>query len=496
MNVNKLRVFKENWLHNTIMIGIVVVLSIVSGIIVVHSMASGQVVANQGGNWWIKILMLAVMGMIGVWLVLKHPAYLFLFAIISSSTLPFLVYGQILSLGGTAGANIRLEYILFLVFLFLFLIRQAQTNIHTSLDLPVFVLVVVQCLSLVVALVKGYSFGIGPAIRLIESYIFFFLASRLTNREQIPGLMRWINIIAITVALAIVVTSLTGSRTFYTTLFTDNPNNVQNTIFYGQFFRGAETPRIGYGVGDPLLLMALLFSIAMIFFSTSHRGLYYFIILVITTRALISGQRFWIVWLAVAFLLTFVFLTYCRKREWIRLSIRNIIVIGLLALILFGLFSTQPSLSLKIDTLVNRSRNTIENIQSSTQTEGIYLAWHQLITAPSGFITGFSPFRDDILVDINLGMLVTIYQYGVAGLIIMIWMLTASFIQGWKKLKSRLLRPEETALICTILIFILIQVGNGFIRGSVFNENGVSLILFSIMLGWVQTISRDGQKGI
>jgi hypothetical protein len=89
---------------------------------------------------------------------------------------------------------------------------------------------------------------------------------------------------------------------------------------------------------------------------------------------------------------------------------------------------------------------------------------------------------------------VTIYQDGVVGLIVMIWMLTASFIQGWKQLMSRLLRPEEAALICAILIFILIQVGNGFIRGSVFNEDGVSLILFSIMLGWVQTISRDGQK--
>jgi hypothetical protein len=494
MNVDKIRILKENWLRNIILTGIIVVLSIASGIIVVHSMASGQVIANQGGNWWLRIILLAVMGIIGVWLVLKHPAYLFLFAIISSSTLPVLVYGQILSLGGTVGANIRLEYVLFLVFMFLFLLRQAQTNIHTSLDFPIFVLVVVQCLSLVVAFLKGYSLGIGPAIRLIESYVFFFLASRLTTREQIPALMRWINIIAITVALAIVVTSVTGSRFLYATLFTDNPNNVQNTIFYGQFFRGAETPRIGYGVGDPLLLMAFLFSMAMIFFGTRHKGFYYLIILVVATRALISGQRFWIVWLVVAFLLTFAFSTYFRRREWISLSLRNLIVIGLLALILFGLFYTQSSLSIKIDTLVNRSRNTFQNIQSSSQTEGISLAWHQLVTDPSGFITGFSPFRDDILVDVNFGMLVTIYQYGVAGLIVMIWMLTASFIQGWKKLKSRLLWPEETALICTILIFILIQVGNGFIRGSVFNENGVSLILFSIMLGWVQTISRNGQK--
>jgi hypothetical protein len=493
MNENKIRIFKENWLRNTIVISIVMLLSIASGIIVVQLMASGQI-ANQWGNWRLKIILLAVMGIIGVWLVLKHPAYLFLFVIISSSTLPVLVYGQILSLGGTAGANIRLEYVLFLVLLFLFFLRQVQTNINTPLDIPIFMLVVFQCLSLVVALSKGYSFGIGPAIRLIESYVFFFLASRLTTREQIPGLMRWINIIAITVALAIILTSLTGSRSLYTTLFTDNPNNVKNTIFYGQFFLGAETPRIGYVVGDPLLLMALLFGTAMIFLGTRHKGFYYIIILMVATRALISGQRFWIAWLVFAFLLTFAFSTYFRKKDWIRRSLRNFIVIGLLALILFGLFYTQSSLSIKVDTLVNRSRNTIQNIQSSSQTEGISLAWHQLLTDPSGFITGFSPFRDEIFVDINFGMLVTIYQYGVAGLIVMIWMLTASFIQGWKQLKSRLLRPEEAALICAILIFILIQVGNGFIRGSVFNEDGVSLILFSIMLGWVQTISRDGQK--
>lgn len=494
MNLNKIRIFKENLLRNIILISILVVLSISSGIIVVLSMTSDQVIANQGGNWWLRIVLLVVIGTIGVWTVLKHPAYLFMFAIISSSTLPVIVYGQILSLGGTAGANIRLEYVLFLVFLFLFLIRQVQTNIHTSLDLPIFVLVVVQCLSLMVALLRGYSFGIGPAIRLIESYVFFFLASRLTNREEIPGLMRWINIIAITVALAIIVTSLTGSRSLYATLFTDTPNNVQNTTFYGRFFQGIETPRIGYGVGDPLLLMALLFSIAMIFFGTRYKGFYYLIIFVVTIRALISGQRFWIVWLAVAILLTFAFSTYFRKREWISLALRNFIVIGLLGLILFGLFYTQPWLSIKIDTLVNRSQNTLQNLQSPSQTEGISLAWQQLMTDPSGFITGFSTFRDDVLVDINLGTLVTIYQYGVAGLIVIIWMLTASFIQGWRKLKSQLLRPEETALICTIMIFILIQVGNGFIRGNVFEGNGVSLILFSIMLGWVQTISRDSQK--
>jgi hypothetical protein len=494
MKVSRIRNFKDIGLRNIIMISIIVVMSMASGILVVRSMTSSRVIADQGVNLWIKISLLAVMGIIGVWLVIKHPAYLLLFAIISSSTLPVMVYGQILSLGGTAGSNIRLEYVLFLVFLLLFLIRQAQTNLHTDLDLPIFVLVVVQFLSLVVALLKGYSFGIGPAIRLMESYVFFFLASRLTTRGQIPGLMRWINILAIAVALAIVVTSLTGSRSLYAILFTDNPNNVQNTIFYGQFFRGAETPRIGYGAGDPLLLMALLFSIAMIFLSKRRQAFYYFIILAVSIRALISGQRFWIVWLVVAFLLTFALSTYFRKREWLRLTLRNFIVIGLLALILFGLFYTQSALSTKIDTLINRSQNTIQKIQSASQTEGISLAWNQLLSDPSGFITGFSPFRDDIFVDINFGMLVTMYQYGVGGLIVMIWMLTASLIQGWKKLRSPQLRPEETALICTVMIFILIQVGNGFIRGSVFNENGVSLILFSIMLGWVQTISRDAPK--
>jgi hypothetical protein len=41
------------------------------------------------------------------------------------------------------------------------------------------------------------------------------------------------------------------------------------------------------------------------------------------------------------------------------------------------------------------------------------------------------------------------------------------------------------------VIFIAICVGSGFVRAMVFNELGISLIVFSTCLGWIQVVWRD-----
>lgn len=478
------KVFKITFWRELIIIGMVLSLATFMGV----------VIAIKGDNWGFKIIIMSVLGIIGAWLAWKKPAYLFLVAIFASSTFPAIVFGQWLSISGRAGAsNFRLEYVLFVVLVFLFL-GQLKTNIRTPLDLPVFAFLVIQCVSIVIARMSGYAIAVGPAIRLIEGYAFFFLASRLTSSKEIPVLMKWVLGMALVAGGVIVVTSITGNQFLYANLFADSPENIQKDLFYTTFYSNYQSARIGYTISDNLLLIALAFSLAMVFLNKRLRLSYYVLILTISMRALVSGQRFWVVWLIATFIVTFAFVAYIQKKEWPRTVLRVLIPIILVILILFGLFYSQEAWRAKINVLFERSVNTVEYVQSTAQTSGIILAWGQLLDDPMGFLLGFSPFRRDIRVDINFGMLVTIYRYGVIGLVAMLGILAVSFYQGLKLLKLPFLQPEEQALICAVLTFIVIQFGNGFIRGTAFNENGVALIVFSTMLGWIQVIAVKAQK--
>ena len=471
-----------------------ILLTMVAGVMIL--MFIGAMIGSHDVAWGIRISFISFFGVFGAWFAWKKPAYLFLVAIFASSTFPAIVYGQWLSLAGRPGAtNFRLEYILFVVFVFLFLGRLKE-NIHTPLDLPVFTFFVIQSLSLLVARMSGYAFGVGPAIRLIEGYAFFFLASRLTSSKQIPVLITWVLCMAFVVGGVIVATSVTGNQFLYANLFVDSPENIQQEKFYTTFYQDYQSARIGYTIGDNLLLVALAFSLVMIFLNYRFRLPYYILILTVSMRALVSGQRFWVVWLIATFVCAFAFAVYIQKKRWPRIVLRVLIPIVLMIIILFGLFYSQKAWRAKINVLFERSVNTVEYIQSTSQSSGIILAWSQLLDDPQGFLLGFSPFRRDIPVDINFGMFVTIYRYGVIGLVVMLWMLAAIFYQGVKLLKLSVFQPIEQALICAVLIFIVIQFGNGFIRGTAFNENGIALIVFSTMLGWIQVIAVKSQKDL
>ncbi|TFH49849.1 MAG: hypothetical protein E4H01_03430, partial [Lysobacterales bacterium] len=114
-----------------------------------------SIIAGPGTGAW--VILFVILGLAGGWLVLTRPAYLLLLAVVTSSTLPVIVYGQLLSIAGSSGGfNFRLEYVLFVVLICLFLIRQKQTRLRTPLDAPILAFMFIQCFSVAVALVRGY----------------------------------------------------------------------------------------------------------------------------------------------------------------------------------------------------------------------------------------------------------------------------------------------------------------------------------------------------
>jgi hypothetical protein len=409
---------------------------------------------------------------------------------VTSSTLPVIVYGQMLSIAGSSGGfNFRLEYVLFVVLIGLFLIRQKQIRLRTPLDAPILAFMIIQCFSVAVALVRGYPLLIGPVVRLVEGYAFYFLASRLTSRDQIPSLVRGMITIAVIVAAAIVITTITGSQYLYTHLFSASPDEVSQTPWFDQFFGGYETPRVGYGagMGDLLLPSALAISLVMIALRKRWRVAYIGVILLVSMRALVSGQRFWIVHIAVAVLVPIALLTLSKKGMGPRVRLRWLVSLGVITFILVCLFSLGEWAT-KLEWLRIRSADTLEQLTGPNQIYGIQLAWAQLTRDPAAFLTGFGCYWQITGVDVNLGLLVTICRYGLGGVVVLLWLLRASVIQGMKLLKMPLLRPMERGLVCAVLVFVGLQFFGGFIRGMAFNENGTQLIPFSIMLGWIQVI--------
>ncbi len=465
--------------------------AIIAGIVTVLAMLSGQMIASRGTDWGLKLVLFATLGFTVGWLGRSRPAYLLLLAVVTSSTLPVIVYGQVMSVGGQ-GANFRLEYVLFIVLMGLFLIRQKQTQLRAPLDAPVLAFVIVQCFSVVVAFMRGYPLGLGPVIRLIEGYAFYFFASRLTSRDQLPRLAGWMAAIAAAVAVVIVLTTIMGSQDLYAYLFSPSPDEVSRTKWYSQFYKGYETPRIGYGVGlgDSFLVSALPLSLVMVVLGgrsgTGHVG----VVILIAARALVSGQRYWFVCLAVAILMPIALLALSKKGLESRILLRWLILLGVITSILVWLFSTE-AWAPKFHILQARSVNTVEQLEGPSQTYGARLAWGQLTRAPSGFVTGFGYSAAVAEADVNLGPLVTVYKYGLGGLVVLLWLLGASVIQGWKLLQVPSLRPLERGLVCAILVFIALQFFGGFVRGWMFTQDGTALIPFSIMLGWVQVVRPD-----
>ena len=457
--------------------------------------ATAMGAGESSAKWVVLVAFYLIVG----WLVLHSPAYLVLVAVITAATLPGIIFGPILTLvGQTYSSNVRSEYVVFAILVGLFLLRKPQTRFRAPLDIPVVLFVVIQLLSVMFALLRGDSqyIGLGPVIRLIEGYSFYFLASRLTTRDQVSGLFRALMVIGGLVALMIIVTSMTGSQELYINLFsgTTDPEDVRRSNFYAQFFLGYERPRVGFTEGEPLLLMTFALSVVMLYQLGWRQLRYSILAFLVALRMLISGQRFQIAFLAITLLLPVALLARrppgWRERTQLR-TISSLIVFGLLAFGLIMLLSSGEW-AVRWEVLGGRSKGTLEALASPEQTFGIQWAWNELLDNPSAWLVGFSPFHYSIPMDINLGVLLTIYYYGLGGLLVLLWLLCASVVHAFRLLRCRLF-PEERALVCAVVIFILVYIANGFVRNMVFNESGSSVIVFSICLGWLQVIWHDLQ---
>jgi hypothetical protein len=449
------------------------------------------VASTQATEYGTKLMLLFVFFAVAGWLVARSQAHLVLLCVVTASTVPAIVYGSLLTLPGNLPGNWRAEYVIFLVLALLAMVHQQQTRFRAPIDGPVLTFMIIQGLSVLAALGRGdmqYT-GWGPVIRLTEGYSFYFISSRLTSRDQIHSLIWALTAIGVLLSLLIIMTTATGSQELYSRLFADSPDILSGSQFYAQFYLHYEAPRIGYGAGDSVLLMSFAISLVMLFLSGFSRLWYPVAVFTIALRMLVSGQRFQMAWLLATVLLTIVFL-YARKfRAHVRPRWNPWILLPLLACALVSLlFSSE--MAMNWTTLGQRAGSTLGDLASPEQTFGIQLAWAELLDAPSAWITGFSPFRYTVVSDINLGVLFTVYNYGIGGLIVLLWLLSTSVGQALRLLQSPLL-PEERSLACTVVIFIIIYFLNGFFRNMVFNESGTAVIVFSICLGWLQVIWRD-----
>jgi hypothetical protein len=466
------------------------------GLAVLIFFASAMGWGQTNGKWLVLIVIFYALA----WLVLRNQAYLVLVSVILASTLPGIIFSKMLVLPGLAG-NLRLEYLVFILLLVLLILNRRPAGAKMPLDVPVGIFMLFQGIALLFALLRGdtQSIAVGPVIRLFEAYAFYFLASRLTMREQIPGLVRTLTVIGGLVAIVIILVTITGSKNLYINLISTSPDlqDVVSSNFYAHFFRGVESARIGYTAAEPLLLLTVILSTLMIFQVGWQPLQYSLLTFLVAIRMLVSGQKFQFVYLVVTLLLSPVMLWLRPAGEKGKMRSSSWVMLGLLALGMVLLLSSGAWAE-KWAVLVARSSFWFisEEVRSMAQYRGIQLAWSEILHNPFAWLTGFSPFHVTVTRnwDINLGFLVTLYYYGLGGVIALLALLGSSIFQALRLLRTKLAQ-EERALVSAVAIFIFIYVASGFVRGMIFNENGSSVLVFSICLGWVQVIWRDIQSG-
>lgn len=432
-----------------------------------------------------------IIGVFGLFLLWNYPHYTTVLFIVLVFTIPVIDDAQFITF---RGVDFRIDYFVFMVAVAALIGSRGYYNIHTPMDAPMLAFLIVYCLSIVSSFIWGYPpRGPGGIIRLVSCYGWYFVASRLTHRKQIPRLVWCLTLIAALVTATIMVTALLGSRLLYSSLFISAHIEVEESRFYNQFFLGKMTPWIWLRHFDGFVVIPLVTSTVIFLLKGKGRIWCGIVALLIVLRAFAGAQRFVVVYALVGSIMPALYLVRAGNGRNLRVILNWVVFVGVSTAVLLFLTSSFPAWAEKLTWLRIRTSRAPAEFQSISQWGGVYKVWEMLTDRPLTFFTGFGYFVPKIepLDDINLGPLLAVFYYGFPGLGVLLWMLVKGFRQSWDLLQVPSLSSVEYGLICAILVLIPLGFFQSFIRGLSFVEASDICGPFAILMGWVQVIWFD-----
>jgi|GEM_PF-4974897 len=425
--------------------------------------------------------------------VLRKPEELAIFALGLSSTLPVISQGYLLAYG-RKGLAFRVEYVLVLLGIFLAVwgrlpcLPQYKSKLRT----PVFLMFLIHVMTILVSLYWETPFGLGVTIRLLETFLFFFLFVRLTRREHIGKLVHAFIAVGAVVAGILLLTSITGNTSLYEFIFRYEVP-IEETRFYKQFYLGVGVPRIWLRYADEFLPLAGVMVFLLFLLKREHKILYGLLSLMLFVRVVLSGQRFFSAVVIFGYILCLLLLS---RIEYIRVRLPSILIIVLIfILITSALFVYVPVLRTRYDLLTQHFMNMPQDLSGERQYMGAVLAreelfaggWFAWLMGFGGFVYGEIGWTG---YDINTPILM-IYRFGLVGLFAILFLLIRAFKLGWHMLNNLRMSPEELAVVVGVMLYIVTGLVGSFLRGFSFSENFQTLSGFIILLAWMEVIYRD-----
>ena len=426
--------------------------------------------------------------------VLRYPRELAIYVLMLSSSFPVISSGDLLSYG-SKGAAIRIEYMLFFWGVFLVILgRIPPTPKYTSRTRKAaFLVFLLHLFSAIVTLYWGNPFGVGVYLRLFESFAYFFIFIQLTRRDDISQLVDMFIFIAVIISAMMATVSITANRTLYDMLF--NVGELSGSEEFSYRFFGTDLPRVWSAFLDQYLPLAGSMAFYLLLTKKKKGWFYALSIMLIFIRAILSGFRGSI--LFIAFGLLFMTVLYLLRREFKEPKSRGVLLLLLLVAIILVSIMFIPTLNERFDYFVDRMLDVPQELISERQYLGRLLAinalnrggWLAWTFGLGGLLyqeIGFLKF------DINTPIL-GIYRFGIIGIIIFVNICVSAFLTANILLRKVQLSHEETAVIGGVLIYICVTWLGSFIRGFELSENFQHLAGFVVLLSWMDVIFRDAQ---
>lgn len=431
--------------------------------------------------------------------IMKNPEEVPIYAFILSSTLPAIVMGNWFAYG-PKGDSIRFEYVVFILGVFLaFFSKKNRPPSRTALGRAVLAMLLVNVATVFAAIYWHTKMGVGTTIRLLETYMFYFMVVRLTKRAHIPGLLNALIVVTAAACALFVVIAVTGSR-FLIGLI--NPASIdvlsKARVFEGNLFGDKISMVLTMYFVMPVI-GAVTFFLALV--KKKKRFYYGLLSLLFLGHTVLSGERGYALML-LAGMLAAVAALYLAGAG-MKAVYRAAALMVLAAAAAYSLYAYTGFFGKRAQYMVNRFESIRAEQKSEASLMGRINAEKELSeNGALAWIVGFGGYRSSRIAgmrrfqggnygfDVN-GPILMILRYGVTGLAAVVALLLLAFRKAFSMLRRMRMSAEENAVVFGVLLWIAMVSVSSVFRGFEFSENFTYLSFFVVLLGWSEVIYRD-----
>lgn len=442
----------------------------------------------------IKLAFLAALAVLLTLRLFKKPEELAIYALILSSTLPTITKGFWLA-WGERGFAFRLEYFVFIlaVFLAYYVKPYRFRKYNSNLTAPFLCMFFLHLFTYPISMYWGTNFGVS-SIKLIETFLYFFIIKNLTKREHLPKLLNLFVFVGLAVSCILLTISLTGSTNLYE-LFITRGLPPESTRFYKQFYLGIGIPRIWIAGGtDSYLPVAGILAFSLCLLKREWQWLYGTAAVIMFVRILSSGQRSLSIMMLVGCLVTIGIISkYTGKRVQLSKIFYSTIVL-LTVFVLMVLFI--PELRERFDFLMMRWSYTEDELLYEDGTfSGAAIVWNKLnIHGIVAWLFGFGGFVSGEIGSSNHDIntpLMAVYKFGIIGLTLCFFLFYKVAQSVFYVLKHISLTAEELSIVIGVAVCLINFAGASFLRGFPLVENFHVLGTFIILTAWMEVVIRN-----